>query len=125
MNGGLSRLDRRLTTEKVELLPRAARVPPFETDPLGLYDSDREAKRFRKLRATPPTTVASSSTENGSGVPTGMPGMLIPAVVPNENVALVTDVPAVTPATERVNVPCWLIKGLWGPFPAIEPLALL
>jgi len=59
------------------------------------------------------------------GVPT-QPVTLLPAVVPKENVALVTVVLWSTPARPVIeNVAVWLRKGLCGPFPAIEPLALV
>ena len=55
----------------------------------------------------------------------GTPATLTPLVVPNENIALVMVVSAVIPASEMANIAVWLRNGLWGPFPAIDPLALL
>ena len=55
----------------------------------------------------------------------GTPVTLMPAVVPNENTALVIRVAAVMAALLIVNVAVWLMNGLCGPFPAIEPLALV
>ena len=48
----------------------------------------------------------------------------MPATVPNENVAAVIVVAAVTLGTESVNVVPLSRNGLCGPFPAIEPFAL-
>ena len=49
----------------------------------------------------------------------------MPAVVPNENVALVMLVLGVMPVSEITNIAVWLRNGLCAGFPAIEPLALL
>ncbi len=54
------------------------------------------------------------------------PVTLIPAVVPKENVALVIVVVWSTPESPVIeNVAVWLIKGLCGPFAAMEPLAFV
>ncbi len=58
------------------------------------------------------------------GVPT-QPVTLTPAVVPNEKVAEFTVVSAFTPATVTVKVAVWSINGLCGPFPSIDPFALV
>jgi hypothetical protein len=48
---------------------------------------------------------------------------LIPATVPNENIALMMVVAAVTPAMLITNDALWFRKGLCGPLPAMELLA--
>lgn len=53
----------------------------------------------------------------------GVPGTFTPAVVPNENVALVTLVAAVTPAIAKVNVADWFKNALCAGLPAIDPFA--
>jgi hypothetical protein len=45
--------------------------------------------------------------------------------VPNENVTLLTVVFALIPVPLRINVADWFRNGLCGPFPAIEPFALV
>lgn len=61
----------------------------------------------------PPTTAATSSSakELGSGT-VFVPGALLPGVVPNENIALVTVVESVAPGTSSVNVAVWFRNGL-------------
>jgi len=61
----------------------------------------------------------------GSGVGVPPPGTLTPAVVPNEKLKLLICDTLVNPAILNVNVADWFMNGLCGPFPAIEPLALL
>ena len=56
---------------------------------------------------------------------TGTPGTLMLGVVPYEKVALLTVVDAVIAALLITNVALWLMNGLCGPLPAIEPFALL
>ena len=59
----------------------------------------------------------------GSGVL--VVGTLTPGVVPNEMLTLLSCETLVSPEIDSVNVAVWSINGLCGPFPAIEPLALL
>jgi hypothetical protein len=59
------------------------------------------------------------------GVFTTCPGTFSPATVPKENVAAVTVVSAVMPGTERWKLTAPARNGLWGPLPAMLPLALL
>jgi hypothetical protein len=67
----------------------------------------------------------------GSGVveppppppPPGTPGTLLFAVVPNEKLAAVIVVAAVTPVTAKLNVAVLEMNGLWAGFPAIEEFA--
>jgi hypothetical protein len=61
---------------------------------------------------------------SGTGVTATTPGTVIPGVVPNEKVAPVRVVEALTGAL-IVNVAVWLMKGLCARLPAIEPLALV
>jgi hypothetical protein len=51
------------------------------------------------------------------------PGTLSPSVVPNEKMAFVTVVLLVIPVIVSVKVALWPMKGLCGPFPAIEEFA--
>ena len=61
---------------------------------------------------------------SGTFEPGGIPETLIPALVPNEKVALVTVVSIFTPGMlVMTKVALKLRKGLCGPFPAMEPLA--
>lgn len=53
----------------------------------------------------------------------GTPGRVLPAAVPNENVAAVIVVVEVTSGTERVKVVPLSRNGLCGPLPAIDPFA--
>ena len=62
----------------------------------------------------------------GSGTgESGTATMSSPAEVPNENVGLRIAVEGVRPGMLKTNVTDWSKKGLCGPFPAMEPLALL
>ena len=77
-------------------------------------------------RPSAPRPVAKSGRAPGIGTVEGTPGTSnAPSVVPNENVALVMSVLSVMPASEITNNADWLRNRLCGPFPAIEPLALL
>jgi len=62
----------------------------------------------------------------GSGVAeVGTPGTVTPKAVPNEKMAALAVVLAVTPFTAKVKVAVPFKKGLCGPFPLIEPLAFV
>jgi hypothetical protein len=81
--------------------------------------------RRRPSKARPTRAEANSGRAPGSGTADGTPVTLMPAVVPNENVALVMVVLGVMPKSEITNIAVWLRNGLCAGFPAIEPLALL
>lgn len=82
---------------------------------------------LRRIRSAPVAInpIPSSAIVVGSGTElVGVPASVLPAVVPNENVAAVIVVLAVTVGTEIVNVVPLSRNGLCGPLPAIEPFAL-
>ena len=72
-----------------------------------------------------PRTNRYKTRELGSGTDTEWPTTMTPEVVPNQNVADVIVVLAVSVDPVKVNVADWSRKELFGPFPAIEPSALL
>ena len=59
------------------------------------------------------------------GPPAMQPVTLSPAAVPKLKIGELIVVLLVTPPTAKVNVAVPVMNGLWGPLPAIEPLALV